>query len=227
MLDLIGAHGGPGTHLRIRYLRIRYLRIAAKGGAEGGTFVTLQAALGTLVPVEAADAARATLAAVDLSRRRVSGELRVLAAETLCRVGDERGIEALRAMAEDPKQLDVLDQWHIPDRLQAVPRVFAPITPYEAEAIQRDSSRDTKSEPEAVMRDPTLPEADVGRSPGCGRPSAPSSARTRVHGSAGRSPGPAAGARRGPEADPARSTAHGRAASTMSFAVGSVAFLRS
>ncbi|MGW7043246.1 NACHT domain-containing protein [Streptomyces avermitilis] len=151
VLDLVRAHGTD--------LRIRYVRIAARGGAEGGTFVALQAALGTLVPAEAAEAARATLAAVALSGRRVAGEQRVLAAETLCRVGDVRGIEALRAMAEDPKQLDILDQLHTPVRMQVAGTVFAPITLYEADAMQRDSRRDTKAKLEAVMRDPTLPEA--------------------------------------------------------------------
>ncbi|MGW2834958.1 NACHT domain-containing protein [Streptomyces sp. NPDC001286] len=153
VLDLIDAHGGPGADVRIRYQRI-----AAKGGAEGATFVTLQAALGTLVPAQAAHAAQATLARVALSRRRVSGEQRLLAAETLCRVGDERGLEALRAMAENPQQLDVIDQWHTPFRLQAMPYIFAPITPYEAEIMRRHSRSDTNAKLEQVMRDPTLPE---------------------------------------------------------------------
>ncbi|MDH6502512.1 hypothetical protein M2156_008822 [Streptomyces sp. SAI-149] len=157
VLDLVDAHGGPGANVRIRYLRI-----ATRGGGEGGTFVTLQAALGTLVPAQAADAARATLARVALSGRRISGEQRLLAAETLCRVGDERGLEALRAMAEDPQQLDVIDQWHAPFRLQAMPYIFAPITPYEVEIMRRDSRRDTESKLEAMMRDPTLPEMARG-----------------------------------------------------------------
>ncbi|MFD9484780.1 NACHT domain-containing protein [Streptomyces sp. NPDC059991] len=152
VLDLVEAHGTD--------LTIRYLRIARRGGAEGGTFITLQAALGTLVPTKAAEAARATLAAVALSGRRVAGEQRVLAAEILCRVGDERGIEALRAMAEDPKQLDILDQWHTPARMQMCDFVaMAPLTPYEEEDMRRRSRRDTQAMLEAVTRDPTLDEA--------------------------------------------------------------------
>ncbi|MEU9413638.1 hypothetical protein AB0E08_49220 [Streptomyces sp. NPDC048281] len=151
VLDLVGAHGTD--------LRSRYLRIAARGGAEGGTFVALQAALGTLVPAEAAQAARATLAAIASSGRRVAGEQRVLAAETLCRVGDARGIEALRAMTQDPERLDVLDQWHTPIRMQMPSMAIAPIMPHEADAMRRDSRRDTKSKLEALMCDATLPEA--------------------------------------------------------------------
>ncbi|MFK8908023.1 NACHT domain-containing protein [Streptomyces sp. YS-3] len=150
VLDLVERHGTDLTR--------RYLRIAVRGGAEGGTFVLLQVALGTRVPAEAAEAARATLAAIALSGRTVAGEQRVLAAETLCRMGDERGIEALRAMAADPGRLDTLDQWHTPLRLQMCDFVFAPITPYELAVMRKSSRSDTKAKLESLTRDPNLDE---------------------------------------------------------------------
>ncbi|MEU9157779.1 hypothetical protein AB0D59_46445 [Streptomyces sp. NPDC048417] len=82
-------------------------------------------------------------------------------------MGDARGIEALRAMTQDPERLDVLDQWHTPIRMQMPSLAIAPIMPHETDAMRRDSRRDTKSKLEALdaRRD-----APRGGAPG-GRPS--------------------------------------------------------
>ncbi|CAM5639104.1 hypothetical protein STAFG_0152 [Streptomyces afghaniensis 772] len=134
-------------------------RIADQGGVEGGTFVALQAALGTKVPAEAAEAARTTLVDVALGSGRGPGEQRVLAAETLSRLGDERGLTALTALAEDPDLLDAVDPLH---RDAPGPTFMSPsLELWDGDGggvsfARRRSRLDTARKLTAVMRDPTL-----------------------------------------------------------------------
>lgn len=127
----------------------KLLRVARKGGAEGGKFIALQAALGTRISPETAAAARETLVRAALGPRRIPGRERVLAAETLVGLGDERGLDAFRAMAEDPRRLDTLDPWHMP--LMDFSRV-APPSPQEMEETRRRTRRDTVARLDAVIR---------------------------------------------------------------------------
>ncbi|MFC5723966.1 NACHT domain-containing protein [Streptomyces gamaensis] len=137
VLDLVA---GSGTDLDRKLLRV-----ARRGGAEGGTFIALQTALGTGITPEAADAARATLAGVALGSRKVPGEERLLAAE------------ALAALAEDPDVLDTLNQWHFfPQGLRPP---GAPPSLYELDHVRSRTRRDTVAKLDAVLRDPTLDEA--------------------------------------------------------------------
>jgi hypothetical protein len=134
-------------------------RIADQGGVEGGAFVALQAALGTKVPAAAAEAARTTLVDVALGSGRIPGEQRVLAAETLSRLGDERGLAALTALAEDPDLLDTVDPLH---RDAAGPTFMSPsLELWDGDGggvsfARRRSRLDTARKLTAVMCDPTL-----------------------------------------------------------------------
>ncbi|MBB5119380.1 NACHT domain-containing protein [Streptomyces eurocidicus] len=127
----------------------KLLQVARKGGAEGGTFIALQAALGTRISPETAAAARETLVRAALGPRRIPGRERVLAAETLAGLGDERGLDAFRAMADDPRRLDTLDPWHMP--LTDFTRA-APPSPYEMDETRRRTRRDTVARLDAVIR---------------------------------------------------------------------------
>ncbi|QXJ20799.1 hypothetical protein AGRA3207_001574 [Actinomadura graeca] len=93
----------------------RLLEVAQRGGVEGGTFVALQARSGTAVPDEISTAALSTLVAVATSppTRAVTGCERVLAADTLLRIDDERGVTALEDIAKDPDIIDVVDPWNL------------------------------------------------------------------------------------------------------------------
>ncbi|MCX5381258.1 NACHT domain-containing NTPase [Streptomyces sp. NBC_00091] len=77
-------------------------------GTEGDLFVARQMLLGTFVDPDTAAAATVRLVAAT-RRRRTPGDQRVLAAEMLIRLGDERGIDALAAIADNPSVLDVPD----------------------------------------------------------------------------------------------------------------------
>ncbi|UQI45263.1 NACHT domain-containing protein [Streptomyces sp. HU2014] len=124
-------------------------RVARKGGAEGGTFIALQAALGTRIRPETAAAARETLVRAALGHRKIPGSARVLAAETLAGLGDERGLDAFRAMADDPGRLDTLDPWHMP--LTELTHTEPP-TQSELDEARRATRRDTVAQLDAVIR---------------------------------------------------------------------------
>lgn len=129
----------------------KLLRIAKKGGAEGATFIVLQTALGTRIPSEIIDVAHHTLMDIALGPRRVPGGERILAAETLVRLGSEHGLDAFAAMADDPYMLHTIDPLRLPmSEIGDMPAQF------EFEDARADTGRDTLAKLDAVVADVTL-----------------------------------------------------------------------
>lgn len=114
-------------------------------------FISLQTALGTGIPAGIVDVAHDTLARVALGPRRVPGGERVLAAETLVRLGSRHGLDALAAMAADPAVLHTVDPRHV-----TVLDVDAHPTELVIKEARADTARDTLAKLDDVVADPTL-----------------------------------------------------------------------
>ncbi|WP_189891666.1 NACHT domain-containing protein [Streptomyces xantholiticus] len=137
----------------------RLMRVARTGGAKGGTFIALQAALGTRICPEAEAAARATLAYMALGAHTEPGAERLRAAETLVRLCDERGLEAFTAVADNPSLLVTLNPVYLPPRPDIPGTVPPPYSPTERAEARERTRRDTLVHLDAVMRDATLGDA--------------------------------------------------------------------